>query len=108
MTSFYKELETMMNDIMAFIDENPEFATAQVVRNFDVLIRCLQRHIEKGVFKKTSTLNSITLTPAQELAVVEFIRLHNSFDMSLRLSVLQQQADFILVQSGFMRMVDKH
>ncbi len=50
----------------------------------------------------------MTLTSAQELAVVEFIRLHNSFDMSLRLSVLQQQTDFILVQSEFMRMVDKH
>jgi len=64
MTLFYKELETMINDIMTFINENPEFATAQVVHNFDVLIRCLQQHIEKGVFRKTSTLNSITLTSA--------------------------------------------
>jgi len=108
MTSFYKELEMMMNDTMTFIDENSEFATAQVAHDFNVLIRCLQQHVEKGVFKKTSTLNSMTLTSAQELAVVEFIRLHDSFNMSLRLSVLQQQADFILVQSESMRTVDKH
>ena len=97
MALFYKELETMMNDAMAFIDENPEFTTAQVAHNFNVSVRRLQRHIEKGVSRKTSTLNSITLISAQELAVVEFIRLHDSFNMSLRLSVLQQQTDFILV-----------
>ena len=108
MAPSYKELETMMDDAMAFIDENPEFATAQVARDFDVPVRRLQRRVEKGVSRKTSTLNSMALTPAQELAVVEFIRLHDSFDMSLRLSVLQQQADFILAQSGSTRTVDKH
>jgi len=94
-----------MDDAIGVIDENPNIPTTRVARDFDVPTRRLQRRVEKGRSRKTSTPNSMALTQAQELAIIKFIKLHDSFDMSIRLGVLREYADFILSESGSSRVI---
>jgi len=48
----------------------------------------------------------MTLTQAQELAIIKFTKLHDLFDILIRLGVLRGYIDFILSKSSSSRVID--